>query len=195
MARSPRSLPDAAAATATPPAAGAVEPASAPAPRRRRATGRPPPPAGDPAPGSAVASVDTSYLETLMGYNARRAALTIIARFLQVMAVYGLRPVDFSILSVIAHNPGVTSRQLCAALGILPPNLVGKLNALQRRGIITRHPHPTDGRAVGLHLTDAGHALMRQAECSATQLETDVTHRLSAAERRTLIRLLQKIYL
>ncbi|MFN7123893.1 MAG: MarR family transcriptional regulator, partial [Hydrogenophaga sp.] len=30
--------------------------------------------------------VDTSYLETLLGYNARRAALTIIALFLRRMA-------------------------------------------------------------------------------------------------------------
>ena len=40
------------------------------------------------------------------------------------MSVYGLRPVDFSVLSLITHNPGITSRQLCATLGILPPNLV-----------------------------------------------------------------------
>lgn len=140
-------------------------------------------------------AVDTRYLESLMGYNARRAALAIIGVFMQRMAPYGLRPVDFSVLSIIAHNPGVTSRQLCAELGILPPNLVGMINALEKRGLIERRPHPHDGRAVGLHMTAGGDGLMEQAEHTAAELEIDATHRLTAAERKTLMRLLQKIYL
>ena len=56
------------------------------------------------APALAVDAVDTRYLETLIGYNARRAALSVIGLFLQRMAVYGLRPVDFSVLSLITHN-------------------------------------------------------------------------------------------
>ena len=79
-------------------------------------------------------ALDTSYLETLLGYNARRAALTVIAVFLKRMEPLGLRPVDFSVLTLIAHNPGATSRQICSALDILPPNLVGMLKSLQKRG-------------------------------------------------------------
>jgi DNA-binding MarR family transcriptional regulator len=143
----------------------------------------------------AVEQVDASYLESLIGYNARRAALAVIEVFLKRMAVYGLKPVDFSVLSLIAHNPGITSRQLCTALGILPPNLVGMINAMEKRGLIQRQPHPRDGRAMALHLTSSGEKLMRDAELAAARLEADVASRLSAAEARTLIRLLKKIYL
>ena len=73
---------------------------------------------------TAVDAVDTRFLQSLLGYHARRAALSIIGVFLERLAVYGLKPVDFSVMSVIHHNPGVTSRQLCASLNILPPNLV-----------------------------------------------------------------------
>ena len=144
---------------------------------------------------SAVDQVDTTYLQTLLGYNARRAALTIIEGFLERMAEFGLRPVDFSVMSVIHHNPGVTSRQLCAALNLQPPNLVGLVQSLEARGLIRRLPHPTDGRAMGLHPTAEGVALMHQAEQAATDLEIDRSARLSSAERRTLLTLLQKIYL
>lgn len=143
----------------------------------------------------AVEAVDTSYLQTLLGYNARRAALTIIEIFLQRMAVYALRPVDFSVLSVIAHNPGVTSRQLCTTLGILPPNFVALLANLEKRALVARQPHPTDKRAVALQLTHAGEKLMGDAERTAQALENDASARLSSAERKTLMRLLQKIYL
>jgi DNA-binding MarR family transcriptional regulator len=141
-----------------------------------------------------VDKVNTRYLETLLGYNARRAALSVIGVFLERMAVYDLRPVDFSVLSLVTHNPGITSRQLCAALNILAPNLVGMVNALEKRDLIVRQPHPLDGRAMGLHLTPAGQTLMRSAEKTAAQLEVDSTSRLTDAERKTLLQLLKKVY-
>jgi DNA-binding MarR family transcriptional regulator len=141
-----------------------------------------------------VDEVDTSYLESLLGYNARRASLAVIDVFLERMAPYGLKPVDFSVLSLVRHNPGITSRQLCASLGILPPNLVGLVNALEKRGLVSRRPHPRDGRAQGLHLTEAGGTLIEAAESTATELEVQAAGNLTAAELRTLLRLLRKVY-
>lgn len=139
-------------------------------------------------------ATDTSYLESLLGYNARRAALAVIGVFLQRMAPFGLRPVDFSVLTLIAHNPGITSRQLCAALDILPPNLVGMIKSLDQRGLIERRAHPTDRRAQGLHLSPTGKKLQKTAQATATQLESDVASRLSADELNTLKSLLRKVY-
>ena len=148
----------------------------------------------DPTP-AAVDTVDSSYLQTLVGYNARMAALMVIGDILPGMAAFGLSIVDFSILSIIFHNPGITSKQLCGALNLLPPNLVGKIGALEKRGLLLRHPHPQDGRALGLQLTAEGRTLMQQAEAAVATLEGQATHALTPAERRTLIRLLQKLYL
>lgn len=148
-----------------------------------------------PATCQSVERIDTSYLETLLGYNARRVSLQVIELFNQRMAAYGLSPVDFSVLSLIRHNPGITSRQLCSALSLLPPNLVGKISLMEQRDLLTRKPHPDDGRAIGLHLTVAGNQMMQQAENTASQLELDVSSKLTAAEAKTLLRLLQKIYL
>lgn len=142
-----------------------------------------------------VDQVDTTYLESLLGYNARRAALAVIELFLERMKPYDLRPVDFSVVSVVAHNPGITSRQLCGALGILPPNLVGLVNALEQRELVCRKPHPRDGRAMGLHLTPSGYELVASAERTARELETEAAAKLTAGEQKTLIRLLKKVYL
>lgn len=146
------------------------------------------------APTPFVDRVNTRYLETLMGYNARRAALVIISEFMERMAVYDLRTVDFSVLSLITHNPGITSKQLCNTLGIQAPNLVSMVNTLEKRELIKRLPHPNDGRAMGLHLTETGHTMMRKAEKTAAKLEQDVTNQLNAEERKTLMTLLKKIY-
>ncbi|MET0543509.1 MAG: MarR family transcriptional regulator [Variovorax sp.] len=139
--------------------------------------------------------LDTRVLETLVGYNARRAWLVVAGVFAERMAAYGLKQVDFSVLSLLAHNPGATSRQLCTTLDILPPNLVSLVAAMDSRGLVERRPHPRDGRAVGLHLTAAGKKLVREAEAAVVQLELDASAKLSAKERETLIGLLQKLYL
>ncbi len=139
-------------------------------------------------------AIDTSYLESLVGYNARRASLVIIGTVMEHMVAHDLRIVDFSILSLVAHNPGITSRQLSSQLNLLPPNLVGMVNALEKRQLIARQPHPDDGRALGLHLTEPGAVLMAEAEQTIERLETEATASLTAAERKTLIRLLLKIY-
>lgn len=141
-----------------------------------------------------VEEVDTSFLDGLLGYNARRAALAVIEVFLERMAPYKLRPVDFSVLSLVVHNPGITSAQLCATLGILPPNLVSLVGMLEKRELIARLPHPRDGRANGLHPTAAGQKLLRQAERTAAELEAEAARRLTANEQQTLIRLLRKVY-
>lgn len=138
--------------------------------------------------------VNTRFLETLIGYNARRAALVIVGEFLNRMAPYNLRPVDFSALSVIVHNPGITSRQLCKALGMLAPNLVGMVNVMEKRELVFRRPHPSDGRAMGLHPTPSGREMMRAAEKTALELDQEMTSGLSATERELLRQLLKRIY-
>jgi DNA-binding MarR family transcriptional regulator len=171
--------------------------ADKPVQHRDHKKARPPAPALSRAsqPTSVVEGVDTSYLETLIGYNARRAALVVMEVFRQRLAHYQLHPVNFSILSVIAHNPGITARQLGTALNILPPNLVGKISEMQNSGVIERRTHPQDRRALGLYMTDAALVRMADAERIASSLEDEMSGNLTADERNQLRHLLQKIYL
>jgi DNA-binding MarR family transcriptional regulator len=138
--------------------------------------------------------INAAFLESLIGYNARRAALVAIEHFLEELAQFGLRPVEFSVLSLVFHNDGLTSRQLCRALGLHPPNLVVIINQFEQRQLITRRPHPADKRAVGLHLTAKAKKLIKAAEQAAAHSEAQVASRLTQSEQQRLIQLLQKIY-
>jgi len=142
-----------------------------------------------------VSGSGTAYLETLTGYNASRAAHTMVSHFMRGVRQFDLRTVDFSVLSVMGHQPGVTSRQLCQILNVLPPNMVVLLRDLDKRGLIERTPHPTDGRAMGLSLSASGKALIKKAEKAASDADGQGTAHLTATERKTLVRLLQKIYI
>jgi len=142
-----------------------------------------------------VSGSGTAYLETLTGYNASRAAHTMVSHFMRGVRQFDLRTVDFSVLSVMGHQPGVTSRQLCQILNVLPPNMVVLLRDLDKRGLIERTPHPTDGRAMGLSLSASGKALIKKAEKAASDADGQGIAHLTATERKTLVRLLQKIYI
>jgi DNA-binding MarR family transcriptional regulator len=143
----------------------------------------------------AHSGVRTDFLDRLLGYHARRSSLHLVGLFLRDLADLQLKPVGFSLLCLVGHNPGITSRQLCQTLDIQAPNLVGLVGALTERGCLQRQPHPTDGRAWGLHLTAQGQALLAQAEQRVLASEDAACANLSASERTTLQRLLQKIYL
>ena len=138
--------------------------------------------------------IDTQVIEAFLGYSARRASLVILANFVRRMAPLALRPVDFTVLALAGSNPGITSSQLCQLLDIQSPNLVVLIKQLQDRGLIERRPHPTDGRAMGSHLTASGQGLVDQATTLAHEADDEASGKLSAAERQTLARLLRKVY-
>ena len=138
--------------------------------------------------------MDIGALETLVGYHARRAALALIGQVLPRLQPHGLRGVECSVLTGIARNPGITSRQVCAALDILPPNLVGLLRRLERRGLVEKRAHPGDRRAQGLYVTARGAQVQQQAHQNVANVETDEATHLSATERATLIALRRRVH-
>ena len=138
--------------------------------------------------------LDMSQLESLIGYNARRAALHIIDDFNAHLRETALKPVDFSVLSVIAHNANISAHVICKGLDLLPPNIVGILKSLEERKLITRVVSTTDNRQISLSATRSGKALIKKAEQLAAQSDLRATQSISEDERSQLIGLLKKIY-
>jgi DNA-binding MarR family transcriptional regulator len=134
-------------------------------------------------------------LLSLVGYNCRRAYLSIMPLFAERMAQYELRTVDFSVLSLLQANPNITQKRLSQAIGVSPPNLAILLDRLEERGLLARHRNPLDKRSQILSLTPAGARLCARAERTASELERDATAMLTEAERTRLLELLQKIFL
>lgn len=143
---------------------------------------------------AADGSLDTSSLEQMLGYHLRRASLVTTGSFMDSMVELELRPVDFSVLNLLLTNTGVTSRQLCRALNVLPPNMVAVINALEKRGVLTRHQNARDKRSEILQITASGKKLILQALQQAIASDQAATAKLTARERASLARMLKKIY-
>ncbi len=152
------------------------------------------PPVRRSSPRAADAPLDQGRLLGLVGYNCRRAYIPILGLFLERLAPLKLRPVDYSVLVLLASNRQVTQKRLSLALNISPPNLAVLLDKLQARELITRVTNPSDRRSQMLHLTASGQALVEQAEVIVGQLEQDATAALSDDERQLLMKLLQRMF-
>ncbi len=135
------------------------------------------------------------HLLSLVGYNCRRAYLTIMPLFDQRMAKYELRAADFSVLSLLKANPNITQKRLSQAINVSPPNLAILLDRLEQRGLVLRQRNPLDKRSQTLVLTAEGMQLCNKAEKTTSELENDATSALSDGERKQLLHLLQKVFL
>lgn len=63
----------------------------------------------------------------------------------------------------------------------------------ERKGLVERRPDPGDRRKVQVVLTDEGQALLDRLLPGAHSLELEVLNVLSAGERTTLLRILEKL--
>ena len=85
-----------------------------------------------------------------------------------------------------------TQRELAELLNVDAPAASVIVGDLVRRGLVSREPHPDDGRAKLVEVTDAGRAWL--AEVRALPAETPPPFAaITAAERRDLSRLLAKM--
>src|ERR1700744_6747515 len=106
------------------------------------------------------ASIDLHGVEDEIGFMLRLAQLAVFKDVIETLSPFGLRPSDFSALRVIAANPGLKQQDIGRELGIKGPNLVGMVEDLNKRRLITRKVVPGDRRSYSLPLTAAGHELL-----------------------------------
>ena len=125
-----------------------------------------------------------NLLDTIVGYQLRRASNAMMSDSAAVMAPVGLRPVLFAMLCVIP---------LGTQLGIQRANLVPLVNELTARNLIERRPAPNDRRALALFLTPDGERLLAEAESLVLRHEQRMLAGLGDGERQALLRLLAKI--
>ena len=144
-------------------------------------------------PADAGDEIDQRRLAALVGYNLRRAYLHVHQRSSDQFRALGLSAAEFSVLVLIDSNRHVTQRRLCDALAVSPPNMVGLLAKLKRRGLVERHRDAEDRRTWLLSLTPAGARLVAGVERHMLAFERDVLFpSLSPTQLSQLQRLLAR---
>jgi DNA-binding MarR family transcriptional regulator len=114
------------------------------------------------------------------------------------LATRGLTTAEMDTIHTLAGRPAphqAGPSELAAELKMSPAAMTGRLDALEKRGFVRRHPSATDRRKVDVELTDAGFAAWHEAMDLLGREEERILGALTPAERRQLSDLLRRVSL
>ncbi|MFD6154879.1 MarR family winged helix-turn-helix transcriptional regulator [Nocardia sp. NPDC060256] len=104
----------------------------------------------------------------------------------------GVTVPQYSALLFLDENPGISAAALARLCGVTPPTMNTVLTNLQDRGLIERTPHAWHKNILETRLTEAGAAVMKDADARAVRVERAVAAGFTDAERATLQELLAR---
>ena len=145
------------------------------------------------APIARVPGLNYGVLDELLGYSLRRAQVAMFAAFHEATRGMGITPPRFTALVVIGSNPGMSQTALGNVLGIARSGAMLLTDWFEAQGLVERRRLPNDGRAWGLHLTARGERLMSRLRRRVLEIDLRRSGTLTPAERRELLRLLEKL--
>jgi DNA-binding MarR family transcriptional regulator len=106
------------------------------------------------------------------------------------MAPGGLRPRHLIALKLLNDSGPASQQGLAEALSLDPSNVVGLLNELEERGLITRRRDPADRRRHIVELSASGENELACADARLRHVDDELLSALTGEERETLYRLL-----
>jgi DNA-binding MarR family transcriptional regulator len=102
----------------------------------------------------------------------------------------GLRPRHLHALGLLSERGPLSQHDLSEVLSLDPSNVVGLLNELEERGLVTRRRDPADRRRHIVELSTTGDEALAVAYARLGVVEDDLLAALNDEERATLYHLL-----
>lgn len=162
--------------------------------RQGRGQRRPARPQGHDVPGSAGPDqrLDFDELNDHIGYFLRRLQVAVFSNFIRTLAPLDVRPAQYSVLVLIAANPGRSQSAIGQALNIERARLARMLHELERRKWIERRAAPDDRRSHSLFLTEPGTKALQRIRSLAARHEERMVELIGRDRRLRLLDLLRE---
>jgi DNA-binding MarR family transcriptional regulator len=135
----------------------------------------------------------TFVIEDSLGYLINRAARAFASRLGNELRDFDVGIGQWAVLMHLWSTDGMTQAQLARRVAIEQPTMVRTIDRMERDGLVTRTPDPTDGRASRITLTERGSALRDQLVPLADGVNRAAEAGLTADELTELRRLLGKL--
>ena len=128
-----------------------------------------------------------------LGFLLHDVARLLRRRFEQNARGSGLTRSQWQVLAYLANNEGINQSGLADLLEIEPITLGRIIDKLQMRGLIERHPDPSDRRAWLLHLTPAARPKLTQLRGLGDVTRGEALAGVSEADTESLLSTLQAL--
>jgi DNA-binding MarR family transcriptional regulator len=93
-----------------------------------------------------------------------------------------------AVLVRLERNGPATSADLARAEGVRPQSMSTALGLLEKKGLVERKPHPTDGRQINIKLTARGITLRRNSKEATYAWLAEAIAELHRQEQKTLFK-------
>ena len=133
-------------------------------------------------------------LPDLLGYHLRCAQVAVAQHFATSFGQHDVSQPQFGTLLLIEANPGISQSSVAEALRFDRSTLVQIIDRLESRDLVVREVSEHDRRSHALRLTAAGAAFLETLKSLGEAHESHTARALSADERETLIRLLDRVH-
>ncbi len=112
---------------------------------------------------------------------------------LEALAGDDLRLPHFAILSALSDFGPLAQHELADRLNLNRSHLVGYLDTLEGRGLVSRERDPDDRRRQRVTLSSSGRSRVRRLNRIAQDSQSELLEALSERERRVLVDLLRRV--
>jgi len=132
-------------------------------------------------------------LPTYLGYALRRTQVALFRDFARRAAAFDITPGQFSLLTLIAANPGISQGALARVHRLDKSTLSPAVHKLAKRGLIRRQRAVADRRYYALSLTDKGATTLAALTTTIERQERVMAAAIEAGERKPLIDMLRQV--
>jgi DNA-binding MarR family transcriptional regulator len=136
---------------------------------------------------------DHAAVNAQTGFLLRKVSAASFHAFAEIVGDYGLHPMHFGMLMILAAEEPISQHDLGERAGIDPSTMVARMDALEEKGLVERVRSSEDRRSYEIRLSPAGRRCLAQLRRKAKAHGDRFFAPLSAAEREELHRLLAKL--
>ena len=139
-------------------------------------------------------TLDTGHVHQTIAHHIRRAQLQLGRDFKENVNIGSLVRGQYTVMSMIDSNPGITQVDLSRLLDIDKAALVSLVFRLEKSGWLSKKPAEEDRRRHTLFLNKSGQNKLKKLNESMADQGKAIRSKFTKAEITTLIELLHRIY-
>jgi DNA-binding MarR family transcriptional regulator len=128
------------------------------------------------------------------GFLLSRVGVAVRAGFKDVLAGWGIRPLQYVILLVLDARGGISQQELCTAAGVDSGNMVELLDGLETLRYASRARDPRDRRRYVVTITTPGRSALAELRQAVGEYNNRFLSPLTGQELQQLATTLGKLY-
>ena len=137
----------------------------------------------DPSAGALAEAV-----EPRISYIVARLERAVRAAVNERVRPHGLTTLQYTTLSVLgARGQPLSNAQLARRAYMTPQSMIEVIDALERKGLIRRDPHPSHRRVFPATMTAKGLRVLKACDAAVEEMEEEMLAGLSRGERDSLL--------